>query len=57
MDWTGGKGVDLVLDPIGGEHLMQSYRCLGSGAGFAHLVYQTWRLANVKVNGLVLNHG
>lgn len=31
MDWTGGKGVDLVLDPIGGEHLMQSYRCLGSG--------------------------
>ena len=31
MDWTDGQGVDLVLDPIGGEHLMQSYRCLGSG--------------------------
>ena len=31
MDWTEGQGVDLVLDPIGGEHLMQSYRCLGSG--------------------------
>ena len=24
MDWTDGRGVDLVLDPIGGEHLMQS---------------------------------
>ena len=31
MEWTENKGVDLVLDPIGGEHLMQSYRCLGSG--------------------------
>ena len=31
MDWTKGKGIDLVLDPIGGENLMQSYRCLGSG--------------------------
>ncbi len=31
MEWTDGKGVDLVLDPIGGDHLMQSYRCLGSG--------------------------
>ena len=31
MQWTDDKGVDLVLDPIGGEHLMQSYRCLGSG--------------------------
>ena len=31
MEWTDGKGVELVLDPIGGEHLMQSYRCLGSG--------------------------
>ena len=26
MQWTDDKGVDLVLDPIGGEHLMQSYR-------------------------------
>jgi NADPH:quinone reductase-like Zn-dependent oxidoreductase len=31
MEWTDDKGVELVLDPIGGEHLMQSYRCLGSG--------------------------
>ncbi len=31
MQWTDDKGVDLVLDPIGGEHLLQSYRCLGSG--------------------------
>ena len=31
MEWTDNKGVELVLDPIGGEHLMQSYRCLGSG--------------------------
>ena len=31
MDWTDNKGVDLVLDPIGGENLMKSYRCLGSG--------------------------
>lgn len=26
---TGGQGVDAVLDPIGGAHLMQSYQALG----------------------------
>ena len=31
MDWTDNKGVDLVLDPIGGEKLKKSYRCLGTG--------------------------
>ena len=25
---TGGRGVDVVLDPIGGEHLRRSYRAL-----------------------------
>lgn len=25
---TGGAGVDVILDPIGGEHLRKSYRCL-----------------------------
>ena len=28
---TDGRGVDLVLDPVGGDHLLQSYRCLASG--------------------------
>jgi len=28
---TSGRGVDLVLDPVGGSHLRESYRCLASG--------------------------
>ena len=28
---TDGRGVDLVLDPVGGDHLLQSYRSLASG--------------------------
>ncbi len=30
-EWTGGKGVDLVIDPIGGSHWVQSYRTLSRG--------------------------
>jgi NADPH:quinone reductase-like Zn-dependent oxidoreductase len=26
--WTGGRGVDVILDPIGGENLRKSYRAL-----------------------------
>lgn len=28
---TGGRGVDVVLDPIGGAHFSRSYRCLAPG--------------------------
>ena len=28
MDLTNGKGVDLVLDPLGGKELLNSYKCL-----------------------------
>lgn len=28
---TGGRGVDHALDPVGGEHLMKSYRALAKG--------------------------
>ena len=28
MDITGGRGVDLVLDPLGGKELANSYKCL-----------------------------
>lgn len=28
LEWTGGKGVDLVLDPVGGKYVQRSYRCL-----------------------------
>ena len=28
---TDGRGVDLVLDPVGGDHLLQGYRCLAAG--------------------------
>lgn len=28
---TGGKGVNVALDPIGGESFRKSYRCLGPG--------------------------
>ncbi len=30
-DWTKGRGVDLVLDPVGGVNFKKSYRCLAPG--------------------------
>ncbi len=35
MEITGGKGADVILDPIGGAHLKRSYRAL---AGLGRLV-------------------
>ncbi|MBA3875023.1 MAG: zinc-binding dehydrogenase, partial [Anaerolineae bacterium] len=30
-EWTGRRGVDLVIDPIGGSNWIRSYRALGKG--------------------------
>jgi len=30
-EWTAGSGVDLVIDPIGGDNWLRSYRTLGRG--------------------------
>ena len=57
MDWTDNKGVELVLDPIGGEHLMQSYRCLGSGGRVCSFGISDMAPTKVKANGLGLNRG
>jgi len=31
VEWTDGNGVDLIIDPIGGNNWLRSYRTLGKG--------------------------
>lgn len=30
-EWTGGRGVDVILDPVGGDYLERNLRCLATG--------------------------
>jgi NADPH2:quinone reductase len=52
---TGGKGVDCVLDPVGGERFTDSLRCLAR-EGRLLVVGFTAGIPEVKVNRLLLNN-
>ncbi|MDP9181182.1 MAG: NADPH:quinone oxidoreductase family protein [Actinomycetota bacterium] len=52
---TGGVGVDLVLDPVGGDRFTDSLRCL-KREGRLLVVGFTAGIPEVKVNRLLLNN-
>jgi len=52
---TGGRGVDLVLDPVGGDRFTDSLRCLAQ-QGRLLVVGFTAGIPEVKVNRLLLNN-
>ena len=54
-DLTGGRGVDVVLDPVGGERFTDSLRCLAR-EGRLLVVGFTAGIPEVKVNRLLLNN-
>ncbi|MEZ0384261.1 NADPH:quinone oxidoreductase family protein [Mycobacterium sp. pW045] len=53
---TGGKGVDLILDPVGGDRFTDSLRSLTPGGKLLVVGFTGGEIPTVKVNRLLLNN-
>ncbi|MGV0625558.1 NADPH:quinone oxidoreductase family protein [Mycolicibacter minnesotensis] len=53
---TGGRGVDLVLDPVGGDRVTDSLRSLAPGGRLLVVGFTGGDIPTVKVNRLLLNN-
>lgn len=53
---TGGRGVDLVLDPVGGDRFTDSLRSLAPGGKLLVVGFTGGEIPTVKVNRLLLNN-
>jgi NADPH2:quinone reductase len=55
-DVTGGHGVDVVLDPVGGDRFTDSLRSLAQGGRLLVVGFVGGEIPTVKVNRLLLNN-
>ncbi|MDT4920058.1 MAG: NADPH:quinone reductase [Pseudonocardiales bacterium] len=53
---TGGRGVDVVVDPVGGDRFTDSLRCLGPEGRLLVIGFVGGEIPTVKVNRLLLNN-
>ena len=53
---TGGAGVDIVLDPVGGDRFTDSLRSLAAGGRLLVVGFTGGEIPSVKVNRLLLNN-
>lgn len=53
---TGGRGVDIVLDPVGGDRVTDSLRSLAPGGRLLVVGFTGGDIPTVKVNRLLLNN-
>jgi NADPH2:quinone reductase len=53
---TGGRGVDIVVDPVGGERFTDSLRSLAPGGRLLVIGFTAGEIPTVKVNRLLLNN-
>ena len=53
---TGGTGVDLVVDPVGGDRFTDSLRCLAPEGRLLVVGFTAGEIPTVKVNRLLLNN-
>lgn len=56
QELTGGRGVDLVVDPVGGDRFTDSLRCLASEGRLLVIGFTGGEIPIVKVNRLLLNN-
>jgi len=54
-EWSGG-GVDLVIDPVGGDRFTDSLRSLGEGGRLVVVGFTGGSIPEVRVNRLLLNN-
>ena len=55
-DHTDGKGVDLVVDPVGGEHFDDAIRALAAEGRLLVLGFAAGAIPTVKVNRLLMRN-
>lgn len=53
---TGGRGVDIVVDPVGGDRFTDSLRSLASGGRLLVIGFTGGEIPTVRVNRLLLNN-
>ncbi|HTY29123.1 MAG TPA: NADPH:quinone oxidoreductase family protein, partial [Mycobacterium sp.] len=53
---TGGEGVDIVMDPVGGDRFTDSLRSLAPGGRLLVVGFTGGEIPTVKVNRLLLNN-
>jgi NADPH2:quinone reductase len=53
---TGGKGVDIVLDQVGGDVFDAALRCIATGGRIVVVGFASGRIADVKTNYLLLKN-
>ncbi len=53
---TGGRGVDVVVDPVGGDRFTASLRTLAPGGRLLVVGFTGGEIPTVKVNGLLINN-
>jgi NADPH2:quinone reductase len=53
---TGGRGVDVVLDPVGGDRFTDSLRSLAEGGRVVVVGFTGGSIPEVRVNRLLLNN-
>ncbi|WP_083410843.1 NADPH:quinone oxidoreductase family protein [Mycolicibacterium rutilum] len=53
---TGGRGVDIVVDPVGGDRFTDSLRSLAPGGRLLVVGFTGGEIPSVKVNRLLLNN-
>lgn len=55
-DLTGGRGVDIVVDPVGGDRFTDSLRSLAPEGRLLVIGFTAGEIPSVKVNRLLLNN-
>ncbi|MGF6888638.1 NADPH2:quinone reductase [Nocardia sp. GAS34] len=55
-DLTAGRGVDIVLDPVGGDRFTDSLRALAQGGRLLVVGFTAGEIPTIKVNRLLLNN-
>ena len=53
---TNGRGVDIVVDPVGGDRFTDSLRSLAPGGRLLVIGFTGGEIPTVKVNRLLLNN-
>lgn len=53
---TDGRGVDIVVDPVGGDRVTDSLRCLAPGGRLLVVGFTAGDIPTIKVNRLLLNN-
>jgi len=56
LELTGGRGVDIVLDPVGGDRFTDSLRALRVGGTLVVIGFAGGSIPQVKVNRLLLRN-